>query len=151
MSEGMMNWLRAAIERRPWILLPLLGIGATIVALAIGAVSKQTQPPRPPLVLLLRPSHAGIGHVLIVYNNSDQPIWRVNVYGSNPGQGSRMSYQIPMIAPREMVEVGWLEAGWAFARNETLAVEVEGYQLLEGTTNDIFNVQEEWIRNNQLR
>ena len=145
MSEGMMSRLRAAIERRPWILLPLLGIGATLVALAIGAVLKQTQPPRPPLVLLLRPSHAGIGYVLIVYNDSDQPIWRVNVYGANPAQGSRMSYQIPMIAPHKMVEVGWLEAGCAFTRNETLAMEAEGYQRLEGTTNDIFTVQQEWI------
>src|SRR5689334_5813978 len=109
MNERIMSRLRAAIERRPWILLPLLGAGATLIALAIVLVVKLTQPSRPPLVLLLRPSHAGVGHVLLVYNNSDEPIWRVNVYGANPAQGSRMSYQIPMIAPRETVEVGWLE------------------------------------------
>jgi hypothetical protein len=134
-------------EKRPTIGDYVFVAVAAVVAVALlfAYLHFTREDPRPPIAPLVRPSHTGIGYVLMIHNASDDPLGQIALFVTDPADGSRMSYTIPVIAANKMVEVGWLEAGWAFQPRHTLAIEVEGYERLEGTIEEILQVQGKWL------
>ena len=129
---------------REYLFFALVTLCAAAVTFAILHFTKTNKLPRPPLVPLVRSSHTGIGYVLMLVNESDRPLGRIDLFVTDPSEGTRTSHTVPGIRPRETVEVGWLESGWVFGQDQTLALEVEGYERLEGTIGEIIKAQEEW-------
>ena len=132
------NWL---LE---YLFIAFIGLCGGAVAIAIIYAMKPNELPRPPLVPLVRSSHTGIGYVLMLVNESDRPLGRIDLFVTDPSEGTRTSYSVPGIRPRETVEVGWLESGWVFGQGQALAVEVAGYQRLEGKIDELIKAQDEW-------
>ncbi|WP_428306232.1 hypothetical protein [Lacipirellula sp.] len=115
-----------------------------LVALAILYAVKSNKVSSAPLLPMLRPSHSGIGYVLMLQNASDRPLRQIDLYVTDPSDGSRMAYTVPLIGPGEIVEVGWLEAAWIFERDQVVAIEVKGFERIEGGVDATLKVQEEW-------
>ncbi len=124
----------------------LIGLATVVLIVAIGLIGKSMQTKVPPFLPLLRSSLTGIGYVLILYNYSDEPLRNVTVMATDPTTATGKSYVVPLLGPKEKVEVGWLEMGWFFERGEKIAFAVDGYDLVEETTNDILKFQEEFER-----
>jgi hypothetical protein len=119
----------------------VVGTGSLLLVGGAVTIAAMGRREAPPIYCVLLPSKVGMGHVLWIHNHSDKTLADIVILASNPQQGSSARYEIPMLAPQQTEAMGWMECGWCFARDETVAIRIDGQEIYDGTTNELFDAQ----------
>ncbi len=85
---------------------------------------------QPPVSVGQRESKIGQGIIVLITNTSEKSLQEVRIRIEGPEGGEAKEHFEPSLAPRQVLEVGWLKLdGWPIPPGATVEVTVEGYAL----------------------
>lgn len=85
---------------------------------------------QPPVSIGQRESKMGQGIIVLVTNTSEKPLQAVRIRIEGPEGGESKEHFEPTLAPRQVLEVGWLKLdGWPIPPGAKVEVTVDGYAM----------------------